>query len=139
MNQATKNTMATIGNSYTEQLEPVFLTQSKELAFYWAQQTVKRRSVRIEGAEEPVVLAIKLPEELQAKVRPDVGAAGLLMTKEGEHFMATLAKLYQEHNAGVLDIDLMKADREDYLSKLGMAYYDAEIPPGFVELLSSDQ
>ena len=42
MNQAAKNTMATIGNSYTEQREPVFLTQSKELAHYWAQQTVRR-------------------------------------------------------------------------------------------------
>ncbi len=33
--------MATIGNNYTESVEPVFLTQSKELAYYWAQQTIQ--------------------------------------------------------------------------------------------------
>ena len=37
LKDAAKKTMATIGNSYTESIEPVFLTQSKELAFYWAE------------------------------------------------------------------------------------------------------
>ncbi|MGR5456567.1 hypothetical protein ACPV5N_22030, partial [Vibrio alfacsensis] len=41
LNQAAKKTMATIGNNYTESVAPVFLTQSKELAYYWAQQTVR--------------------------------------------------------------------------------------------------
>jgi hypothetical protein len=78
---------------------------------------------------------VKLPEDQQALVKPDVGAAGLLMVKEGEHFMAYLAKLYQDNNAGVLDIDLMKADRQEYLSKLGMAYIDKDIAPGYVSLV----
>jgi hypothetical protein len=55
--------------------------------------------------------------------------------KEGEHFMAYLAKLYQDNEAGVLDIDLMKADRQEYLSKLGMAYIDKDIAPGNVNLI----
>lgn len=135
MNQAAKNTMATIGNSYTESIEPVFLTQSKELAYYWAQQAVKRRSVRIEGEEQPVVFEVKLPEDQLTKVRPDVGAASLLMMKDGEAFMFFLAKLYEENNAGILDIDLMKADRDEYLSKLGMAYIDQDITPGYVSLI----
>jgi hypothetical protein len=135
MNQAAKNTMATIGNSYTEQREPVFLTQSKELAYYWAQQAVRRRSVRIEGDEEPVVFEVKLPKDQLDKVRPDVGAASLLMVKDGEQFMGFLAKLYQDNEAGVVDIDLMKAEREEYLNKLGMAYFDADIAPGYVKLL----
>jgi len=135
MNQAAKNTMATIGNSYTEQREPVFLTQSKELAYYWAQQTVKRRSVRFEGEEAPVVFEVKLPSEQCSKVRPDVGAASLLMMKDGEAFMFFLAKLYEQNDAGVLDIDLMKADRDEYLSKLGMAYFDGDIAPGYVNLI----
>jgi hypothetical protein len=135
MNQAAKSTMATIGNNYTEQREPVFLTQSKELAFYWAEQTVRRRSVRVEGDESPVVFEVKLPEDQQVLVKPDVGAAGLLLVKEGEHFMAYLAKLYQDNEAGVLDIDLMKADRQEYLSKLGMAYIDKDIAPGYVVLI----
>ncbi len=136
MNQAAKSTMATIGNNYTESREPVFLTQSKELAYYWAQEAVKRRGVRIEGDEMPVVFEVKLPQGQHTKVRPDVGAASLLMVKEGEAFMAYLAKLYQDNGLGVLDIDLRKADRGEYLSKLGMAYIDQDIAPGYIRLLS---
>ena len=135
MKQAAKSTMATIGNNYTESIDPVFVTQSKELAYYWAEQTVRERSVRFEGKENPVVIEIKLPEDRLSKVRPDVGAASLLMVKEGEHYMAYLAGLYQENEAGVLDIDLRKADRLDYLNKLGMAYIDADIEMKYLEVL----
>ena len=136
MKQAAKSTMATIGNNYTESIEPVFLTQSKELAYYWAEQSARERSVRFEGEENPVVFSVKLPEEQNAKVRPDVGAASLLMVKEGEAYMAHVAKIYQDCSAGVLDIDLMKADRLEYLNKLGMAYFDKDIDAEFVSLVS---
>ncbi len=136
MKQAAKSTMATIGNSYTESIEPVFLTQSKELAYYWAEQTVRERSVRFENEESPVVFAVTLPEEQNAKVRPDVGAASLLMVKEGEAYMAHVAKIYQDCGAGVPDIDLMKADRLEYLNKLGMAYIDKDIDAELVSLVS---
>ncbi len=126
-NQAAKNTMATIGNNYTEQREPVFVTQSKALAYFWAEQCVRRRSVRFDGEESPIVLTITLDNATAAKVRPDVGAAGLLMIKEGEAFMVYLAKLYEEAGLEALDIDLMKADREEYLIKLGMAYIDQDL------------
>jgi hypothetical protein len=128
LNQAAKQTMATIGNSYTETREPVFLTQSKALAYFWAKQCVRRRAVRFGEEETPVVLEIHLSGEVADKVRPDVGAAGLLMIKEGETYMAFLGKCYEEADAGVLDIDLMKADRAEYLTKLGMAYIDQDLP-----------
>jgi len=124
---AAKKTMATIGNHYTESVEPVFLTQSKELAYYWAQQAIRNRSVRIEGTELPAVIVVNLPEALNSKVKPDVGAASLLLVKEGEKFMAFLAGIYLENNFETPNIDLMKADRLEYLNKLGMAYYDADI------------
>jgi hypothetical protein len=130
--QAAKKTMATIGNSFTETHEPVFLTQSKALAYYWAELCVKRRSVRFEGEETPVVLQVTLPDELNAKVRPDVGAASLLMVAEGEAFIAWLAKLYQDSGKGELSIDLMNADRLDYLNKLGMAYIDQDVPADYI-------
>ncbi|MEH6811617.1 MAG: hypothetical protein V7677_03700 [Motiliproteus sp.] len=136
LKDAAKNTMATIGNSYTESIEPVFLTQSKELAFYWAEQTVRDRSVRIEGDEQPVVFAVKLPEELNAQVKPDVGAASLLLVKEGENFMAYLAGIYQANGFGAPDIDLMKADRLEYLSKLGMAYFDADVGVSCLDIIT---
>ncbi len=136
LKQAAKQTMATIGNNYTESIEPVFLTQSKELAYYWAQQTVRDRSVRIEGNEEPVVFAVTLPEDLNSKVKTDVGAASLLMVQEGENYMAYLASIYQENGIEAPAIDLMKADRMDYLNRLGMAYYDADIDASCLELVT---
>ncbi|MBQ0760725.1 MAG: hypothetical protein ACJAU3_001333 [Zhongshania sp.] len=137
LKEAAKKTMATIGNDYTESVEPVFLTQSKELAFYWAEQTVRNRSVRIEGEEHPVVFAVDLPQDLNANVKPDVGAASLLLLKEGEEFMAYLAGIYQESGLGAPDIDLMKAERMEYLHKLGMAYYDADIDSACLTLINS--
>jgi len=133
--QAAKSTMATIGNSYTESTEPVFLTQSKELAYYWAEQTVRERSVRFEGEENAVVFAVELPKEQNKSVLPDVGAASLLMIKEGEAYMAYVAKIYQDCG-DVLDIDLMKAGRLEYLNKLGMAYINKDIDAEFVSLVS---
>ncbi|WP_028301735.1 hypothetical protein [Oceanospirillum beijerinckii] len=136
LNEAAKKTMATIGNNYTETTEPVFLTQSKELAFYWAQQTVRNRSVRIEGEELPVVFKVELPDELNSQVKPDVGAASLLMIKEGERFLAYVAGIYQNNNLKVPEINLMKADRMDYLNKLGMAYFNDDIAPSYLTLVS---
>ena len=135
LKEAAKKTMATIGNDYTESVEPVFLTQSKELAFYWAVQTVRERSVRIEGDEQPVVFTVTLPDALNTQVKPDVGAASLLLLKEGENFMAYLAGIYQENDLGTPEIDLMKADRLEYLSTLGMAYYDADISASCLSLI----
>ena len=139
LNQAAVKTMATIGNNYTESVEPVFLTQSKELAYYWAQQTVRERSVRFEGEEQPVVLEGNLSEKQRAKVRPDVGAMSLLMMSVGEQFMAHLAKVYQESDIAGPDIDLRTADRMDYLNKLGMAYIDEDISRACVVELSESE
>ncbi|MCG9555497.1 hypothetical protein L1D16_15625 [Vibrio sp. Isolate31] len=139
LNQAAIKTMATIGNNYTESVEPVFLTQSKELAYYWAQQTVRERSVRFEGEEQPVVLEVNLSDKQRAKVRPDVGAMSLLMMSVGEQFMVHLAKVYQENDIAGPDIDLRTADRMDYLNKLGMAYIDEDISRACVVELSESE
>jgi len=133
---AAKKTMATIGNSYTESIEPVFLTQSKELAYYWAEQAVRNRSVRIEGDEQPVVFEVKLPEELNTQVKPDVGAASLLLVQEGENFMVYLAGIYEANGFNAPEIDLSKADRMEYLNKLGMAYISKDIETSFLELIT---
>ena len=136
MKQAAKSTMATIGNSFSESIEPVFLTQSKELAYYWATQTVRDRGVRISGEASPVVLAINLPEELREKVRPDVGAAGLLMVEGGGKYVEYLDEIYQQYGFEVPDIDPANVNRTAYLSVLGMAYYDKDIEAQYMEELS---
>ncbi len=118
-------------------LSQFFLTQSKELAFYWAEQTVRNRSVRVEGDEQPIVIAVNLPEELNTQVKPDVGAASLLLVKEGENFMAYLAGIYQTHGFGAPEIDLMSADRLEYLNKLGMAYFNADVDAAYLDVITS--
>jgi len=134
LKQTAKSTMATIGNNYTESIEPVFLTQSKELAYYWAEQTIKERSVRFDGEEVPIVLEVKLPEGVVEKVKPDVGAASILLLKEGEIFMAYVAGICEQNNFAVPDINLMKADRMEFLNKLGMAYIDQDIDAEYLEV-----
>lgn len=136
LKQAAKKTMATIGNHYTETIEPVFLSPSRELAYYWAKQRVRERSVRFEGAEQPIVLELRIPMELSAKVKPDVGAMSLLLLDEGEQYLAFLARLSQDQGLPPLDIDLQKAERMAYLTKLGMAYLDQDIPAEYISLLS---
>ncbi|WP_234497349.1 hypothetical protein [Vibrio maritimus] len=135
LNEVAKSTMATIGNQYTEIVEPVFLTQSKELAYYWAQQTVRERSMRFEGVEEPIVLQVNLNEKQQTSVKPDVGAMSLLMMRDGEAYMAYIAKLYQDNNLAIPEIDLRNADRMAFLDTLGMAYIDQDVSRGSIEVL----
>ncbi len=135
MRQAAKQTMATIGNSYTESFEPVFLTQSKELAFYWAEQAVRNRKVRFEAEETPAVVAVTLPDDLNSKVKPDVGAVSLLMVKEGEVYLAYVTGLFDQAGLLAPSIDLKQADRMEYLNKLGMAYYDKDIPAEFISVI----
>lgn len=137
MKQAAKQTMATIGNSYTETIEPVFLTQSKELAYYWAAQTVRDRGVRVEGDEQPAILELQLPEELNKLVKPDVGAMSLLLIQEGEAYLAHVAGIYQAKGLAVPDIDLRNADRMEYLNKLGMAYIDKDISLEHIQFLTA--
>jgi len=137
MKQAAKQTMATIGNAYTESIEPVFLTQSKEVAHYWANQAVRDRSVRVEGEETPVVLAVTLPEALNSLVKPDVGAASLLLLKEGEAYLAHITGLYEKSGLSEPSIDLMNADRLEYLNKLGMAYLNQDVDAQYVSLVSA--
>lgn len=136
LKQAAKQTMATIGNNYTETIEPVFLTQSKELAYFWAEQTVRNRSVRIEGKEEPAIIQITLSDDLNSRVKTDVGAASLLMLKEGEAYLAYLTAIYEACGLSAPEIDLKSADRMDYLNKLGMAYFDYDINKDSVSLVT---
>lgn len=135
--QVAKETMATIGNSYTESIEPIFLTQSKELAHYWAKQTVRDRSVRFETEEQPSVIAIKLPAEQYEKIKPDVGAASLLLIPEGEKYLAYIANICQKNGIAPFSIDLIKADRTEYLTKLGMAYINQDIGKQYLEVIEA--
>ena len=92
--------------------------------------------MRFEGEEQPIVIECRLPEELAAKVKPDVGAMSLLLLDEGERYLAFLAKLAQDKGLPAPDIDLQKADRMAYLTQLGMAYLDQDISIQFISRLT---
>ncbi|MEH6473210.1 MAG: hypothetical protein V7752_18385 [Halopseudomonas sp.] len=133
LQQATRNTMATIGDkAFKQTKEPVFVTQSRELAFYWAQRCIRDRSVRFEGDEQPVVLALDLPEALRQKVKPDVGAAALNNDAVFEH----LVTLYRRSDLVFPELDPARVDRMEYLTKLGMAYIDQDLDPGYLRVLT---
>lgn len=135
LQQATRDTMATIGDKgFKQTKEPVFLTQSRELAFYWAERCVRDRSVRFEGDEQPVVLRLDLPEALQRKVKPDVGAAALLMVSSDGIF-EYLEALYSRSGLVFPELDPARVDRMEYLTKLGMAYIDQEVDPDYLRVL----
>ena len=135
LQDAAKQTMATIGNAFEETTEPVYLTPSRELAYFWAQQTVRTRAVRVGGDNAPAVLAVTLSDALNTQVKPDVGAATLLMHDTGEAYMAHVASIYQACGLPAPDIDLRSADRMAYLTVLGMAYIDTDIDPEHLEAL----
>ncbi|NVK39063.1 MAG: hypothetical protein HWE18_14140 [Gammaproteobacteria bacterium] len=137
INSATKKTMATIGNNYTERKDPIFLTQSKELAHFWANEKVRTRKVHTGNDETPEIIEVTLPDDLNANVKPDVGAVVMLM--DLHQYMGQLEAIYQSHNLA-FDLDklqenAMEIPREEYLTKLGLAYYQTDIDSQYLSLV----
>lgn len=141
LNSAIKQTMATIGNSYKESKQPVFITQSKSLAYYWAEHKTRSRNIQLaeknEGQETPVVVQIDMPEELRGEVKPDVGAAAFIITGN-DAYIDFVNDLYTEMKLDAPEIDPIKADRMEYQNKLGMVYINKDIPANNVSILKAD-
>jgi len=130
----TKQAMATIGNSYTERKEPVYLTQSKELAYYWACQKVEMRKTHFGTDESAVVLTVSLSEELNKNVKTDVGGATMLLDDENA-YIKYLREIYDRNELSLSDLDPSKVNRMDYLNRLGLAYFIKDIPSNNVQML----
>ena len=114
--------------------DPVFLTQSKELAYYWAEQKSKSRNLYFNNDETPVVFEVTLSDEENAKVKTDAGGAALLM-EPGNAYLTHLKEVYQACGKELEEINPLKADRMDYLNKLGLAYCAEPISKKAVKLL----
>ncbi len=133
-NAATAKAMKTIGAEFTESKDPIFLTPSKEMAYFWAQEKTNVRNQRFGGDEKPVVLEVSLPETLQASVHPDVGAAAMFMT--GEHqYLTQLDAYYVARGVTLKDSSGSGWNRESYLTQFGLAYLDHTIPPESVKAI----
>ncbi|TVV42575.1 hypothetical protein [Thalassolituus sp. C2-1] len=127
-------TLSTIGHTTSEHKDPVFLTQSKELAYFWASQKTHTRNLYLQGNEEAVIFAVNLPETLQAQVTTDAGGAALVM-EPGNLYVAWLRELYENNGKTLAEIDPFKCDRMDYLNKLGLAYLATDVEPQYLTLL----
>lgn len=133
----TQGTLKTIGNRTFESQDPVFLTQSKELAYFWAQQRAHSRNVYFQKDETPVVLKITLNEEDNGKVNPDVGGAALIM-EPNNTYVTYLKAIFEANGLDLDDFDPREADRMIYLDRLGLAYTNDYIPGKFIEVISAD-
>ncbi len=134
--QRTKKAMIAIGDSFKENRDPIFLTQSKELAYYWAAKCAQSRSQLFSTTEEPAVLSITLPDDLNSNVKTDVGVAALLMGG-AEEYLEVLNDLYLTNDLATPEVDPITADRMDYLNLLGMAYSKQAIASQFIEVLEA--
>ncbi len=127
-------TLSTIGHTTSEHKDPLFLTQSKELAYFWASQKTHTRNLYLGGSEEAVIFKVNLPEALQAQVTTDAGGAALVM-EPGNLYVAWLRELYEDNGKTLSEIDPFKCNRMDYLNKLGLAYLAAGVEPQCLTLL----
>ncbi len=127
-------TLSTIGHDTSEQKDPLFLTQSKELAYFWASQKTHTRNLYLGGGEEAVIFEVNLPQEQQALVTTDAGGAALVM-EPGNLYLAWLRELYENNGKTLAEIDPFKCDRMDYLNKLGLAYLAVDVEPQYLTLL----
>lgn len=114
--------------------DPVFLTQSKELAYYWADQKAKSRNLYFSNGETPVVFEVTLSEEENTQVKTDAGGAALLM-EPGNAYLKHLGEVYKANGKELEEINPLKADRMVYLNKLGLAYSNQPISKKAVKLL----
>lgn len=121
--ERTQGTLGTIGNRQFESSEPVFLTQSKELAFYWAAQKTHTRNLYFKKDEIPVVIEVTQPESIS----PDVGGTAMLL-EPSNGYILTLKAIYERHGIAWDDVNPLEVPREFYLQKLAMAYSSKNIP-----------
>jgi len=132
----TQQTLGTIGGRQFESKDPVFITQSKELAYYWAEQKTRARNIYFQKDETPVVFAINLPSELADKVKPDVGAAALVM-EPGNDYVTKLQELYIDNGITLNEVNPLQVDRSYFLQMLAMAYIQDQIPATALTLLKA--
>lgn len=133
----TQGTLKTIGNRTFESKDPVFLTQSKELAYFWAQQRAHSRNLYFKKDETPVVLKVTLNDEDNAKVNPDAGGAALIM-EPNNVYVTYLKGIFEDNGYDLDDFDPREADRMIYLDRLGLAYTNDYIPGKFIEVITED-
>lgn len=133
LHQRQLKTLGTIGHEAMDTTDPVFLTQSKELAYFWANAKAHTRTIYMGQEETPVVFEITLPDELNKQVITDAGGAALVL-EPGNLYLLWLRELYKEYGQELPELDY-RMDRMEYLKRLGLAYAACDIPAQYLMLL----
>jgi len=131
--QREQKTLGTIGNRQFESSDPVFLTQSKELAYFWASRKAHTRNLYFRKDEEPVVLKVSSPD----KVSPDVGGTAILLEPSNEYIMM-LQDMYEKKGIAWDETNPLQLPREFYLDKLGMAFSRDSIPAEKISVVTDN-
>ena len=124
-NDKSSDAMKTLGVDYQGAPEPLFLTQSKTLAYFWALKKSNQRNQLFTAQEEPEVISIELEDEFLVAIKPDVGAMMKLMSGTDDYldFLDTLyAQCNKTSPIATLRADPMAVDRSVYVKQLGLAY-----------------
>lgn len=130
----TQGTLNTIGAPALTSQDPVFLTPSKTLAYYWADQKARSRNLYFANNETPVVFQVNLTAEQNQQVHTDAGGTALLL-EPGNAYIHFLQNLYSEHGYEWPEMDPLKTDRMSFLTRLGLAYSNVSIAADSLELL----
>jgi succinyl-CoA synthetase beta subunit len=83
-----------------------------------------------------VVFAINLPSGLADKIKPDVGAAALIMEPSND-YIAMLQELYIDNGITLNEVNPLQVDRSYFLQMLAMAYVQDHIPAAALTLLTA--
>lgn len=130
LNSFVKYKMESYGEVYRENREPIYLSPSKEIAYYWANQTAKSRGRLFGGSDKPVVLEINLPEHLNSDVCPDKKGYKMVIDQEDD-FLQLLKKKYGQKKFA---LPVAKVDTE-IISITGLANINASIPVGCISTI----
>lgn len=130
LNAYVKYEMESRGGSYRENREPIYLSPSKEIAYYWANQTAQSRGRLFGGSDKPVVLEVNLPEHLNFDVCPDKKGYSMIISQEDD----CLKLLKKKYRLKKFTLPLAKNDNE-IISIAGLAHINTSIPADYISML----
>lgn len=130
-----QGTLNTIGAQAATSNQPVFLTPSKALAYYWAREKTNSRNVYFSNDEQPAVFEVNLNEDENKQVKPDAGGAALLL-EPNNAYIEFIKQVYQQQSIDFPDVHPLQVPRMAFITQFGLAYSDANIKPSALTVLS---
>lgn len=122
-----------MGTFYVSGMEPVYLTPSKEVAHYWAKQTVSAKEKLFGNGGETAILVVNLPDEPNELVVPGLGGCRKVLSDQCE-YLRLVNSLYA--NSNITFSKLSELDDLDLIKSLGLACISNDISKTYINPLS---